>query len=359
MRIAIDARPLTSDMTGIGRYAQNILSQLFELSPEHEWFLYAHRPLIINLPDKPNIHIRTGNLHRDRTSTLYAQTFFPMWAYKDKIDIFWSPRHHLPIFLSSKIKKFITIHDVVWKRYPETMTRLGWFLEYLLMPISVKLSDHVLAVSDFTKNEIIDVLSTPPDKITVTPLAPTELPSEVEPELPPILNGKKFFLFVGTLEPRKNLNNLLGAFSEFCKKNNDYQLVIAGKDGWGDQSISQTIKTLGIDNNVNILGYVKENILHALYQNCQALLMPSLYEGFGLPAIEALNYAKPVIATTKSAISNKISPLVINTKDESIDSILYCLYEVINITKQEFDRPNINTWEKSASITKDVLFTTS
>ena len=182
MKIAIDVRPLTSNLTGIGRYTQNILSELIDVSPEHEWFLYAHCPLTINLSEKPNVHVRTGNLSLDRTSTLFAQIFFPIWAYKDKIDIFWSPRHHLPILLPNKIKKIVTIHDIVWKRYPKTMTHLGWFLEYLLMPISVRSSDHILAVSEFTKNELVEVLNISPDKITVTPLAPTELPPDVMEE---------------------------------------------------------------------------------------------------------------------------------------------------------------------------------
>ena len=98
MKIAIDVRPLTSNLTGIGRYTQNILSELIDISPEHEWFLYAHRPLTINLPKKPNVHIRTGNLSLDRTSTIYSQIFFPIWAHKDEIDIFCSP---LTICLSS------------------------------------------------------------------------------------------------------------------------------------------------------------------------------------------------------------------------------------------------------------------
>jgi len=355
MRIAIDVRPLTSTMTGIGRYTYNILSRLLENSPEHEWFLYAHRPLTVNLPSKPNIHIRTGNIWLNQANAVYAQIVFPIWAYNDKIDVFWSPRHHLPVLLPSKIKKIVTIQDIVWYRYPETMTRLGWLQEYMLMPLSIKISDHVLTISDFTKSELVSALNIAPDKITVTPLAPVDLPKNVMPELPAELVGKKFFLFVGTIEPRKNLGNLLEAYAKFCKNNNDVNLVIAGKDGWGNQSISSIVQTLQIKNRVTILGYVDDCMLHALYQNCLALLMPSLYEGFGLPAVEALNYTKPVMAGLKSGISSTMSSLVVNNTDDSAEAILEGLIKIEEKMNFDFSRPELETWNDVAKVTKRIL----
>jgi glycosyltransferase involved in cell wall biosynthesis len=328
---------------------------ILELAHEHEWYLYADRPLKVVFPNNSNIHIRTGNLSQDRISTLYSQIFFPLWANKDNVDIFWSPRHHLPILLSRKIKKFVTIHDIVWKRYPETMTRLGRLLDRLLMPISLNISDHILSVSEFTKNELINALDIAPSKITVTPLAPTKLPVDTTSELPNNLIGKNFFLFVGTIEPRKNLKNLLSAFAQFCNTNNKYYLVIAGKDGWGNESITEIVNNLKLKNRVIILGYVKENVLHSLYQNCSALLMPSLYEGYGLPAIEALNYAKPVITTAHSAISSKISPLVITIKDEGIDSIIESINKIKSVAKYNYERPALTTWKDSAQTTLDTL----
>ena len=359
MRIAIDVRPLTSKLTGIGRYTHNILFELLATSPEHEWFLYADRALTVELPDYPNVHMRVGKLKSSHMSTAFAQIFFPIWSYKDKVDIFWSPRHHLPLLLTKKITKITTIHDIVWKRYPETMTSFGRLLERFLMPISLRLSTHIISVSTFTKSELIDTFNIASNKITVTPLAPTNLTENLISELPTNLLGKKFFLFVGTLEPRKNLKNLLISFKEFCKKNDDYYLAISGKNGWGNQSIIDVVRNLDLNNKVILLGYTKENVLHALYKNCNALLMPSLYEGFGLPAIEALNYAKPVVATSQSAISNEISPLVINTNDESVESILDCLYQIKNVTRQHFMRPELPTWQESAAITKSILFKTS
>jgi glycosyltransferase involved in cell wall biosynthesis len=356
MKIAIDARPLSHPLTGIGRYTYNVLTCLFKLAPEHTWYLYTDRPLVSEVPTLPNIRIRTGNVGSNFISPLFAQVFFSKWARKDNIDTFWSPRHHLPLFLPRKVKKVVTIHDIVWCQHPETMTTSGKWLERLLMPPSLAIADRILSVSDFTKSELTSALAVNSNKITVTPLAPTP-PTHINAPLPSILYQQTFFLFVGTLEPRKNLRNLLKAFAYYSSNNPKQILVIAGKDGWGNDSISKIASELNIIDKINVLGYVSEDTLHALYQNCSALLMPSVYEGFGLPAIEALYYSKPVIATSKSAISPALSPLVININDHSEQEILKAM-KILNANKGNELTHNHhiqNTWEQCAEKTLNVL----
>jgi glycosyltransferase involved in cell wall biosynthesis len=355
MKIAIDARPLTQSLTGIGRYTYNVLSYLFKLAPEHTWYLYSDRPLNSELQIPSNVKIRVGNVSSNLISPLFAQLFFSLWARKDTIDIFWSPRHHLPLFLPRNVKKILTIHDIVWYRHPETMTFSGKWLERLLMPLSISISDSILSVSDFTKNELSTALGVNLDKIIVTPLAPTPAPTKTNVILPNRLYRQPFFLFVGTLEPRKNLHNLLKAFAQFCKDNQDSILVIAGKDGWGNYSISDIALELNIVDNINILGYVSEDTLHLLYQNCSALIMPSIYEGFGLPAIEALYYLKPVIAPSKSAISPALSSLVINIKNPSEKEILKAMRILKENKENKSSHFILNTWEDCAKKTLCVI----
>ena len=207
MIIAIDARPLSRPLTGIGRYTYNLIKHLVELDSRHIWHLYSDRPLTSHIPELPNVHIKTGNFKSDFVSTIFAQAIFPVWARKDNIDVFWSPRHHLPLLLPRKVKKIVTIHDIVWYRHPETMPTSRKWLERLLMPPSLAIADHIISVSDFTKLELSTALGIRADKVTVTPLAPTPLPVNKAGELLPGDIKKPFYLFVGTLEPRKNLGN--------------------------------------------------------------------------------------------------------------------------------------------------------
>ncbi|RLA42365.1 MAG: hypothetical protein DRR06_14615 [Gammaproteobacteria bacterium] len=355
MIIAIDARPLSRPLTGIGRYTYNLIKQLVELDSRHVWHLYSDQPLAAHIPKLPNIHVKTGNVKSDIVSTLFAQAIFSVWARKDNIDVFWSPRHHLPLLLPRKVKKIVTIHDIVWYRHPETMPTSRKWLERLLMPPSLAASDHIIAVSDFTKHELSNALGIRADKVTVTTLAPTPLPTPKTSNFPPEHIKKPFYLFVGTLEPRKNLGNLLTAFSEFSLENPDINLVIAGKDGWGKVSVADISEDLGIRDKVAILGFVSDETLHTLYKNCSALLMPSIYEGFGLPAIEALYYCKPVIATTNSAITPALSPLVINTTDHSAQAILQAMNRLKKTPPQAAPGLNIHTWADCAALTMDVL----
>lgn len=353
MKIAIDVRPLTSNITGIGRYTQNILSELINISPEHEWFLYAHRPLTIPLPKNSNVHIRTGNFSFNHISTVYAQFFFPFWSNKDQIDIFWSPRHHLPFFLSKKIKKVVTIHDIVWKRYPETMNSFGRLIESFLMPYSLRISDQIISVSKFTKSELINILGVPPEKINVTQLAPTPYKDHLPP-LPDNMKDTRYLLFVGTIEPRKNLENLLIAFRTIIKEKS-YKLVIVGNNGWGELKIKDKVKELGISKEVILFGYIEDDMLHTLYKNCEALLMPSLYEGFGLPALEALQYNKPVICTKKSAIPEIDSPFSILIDDESSKSIYEAIKKLEYPAHTRKENPIFNTWLDTAKLTKKII----
>ncbi|GLS26971.1 hypothetical protein GCM10007877_26900 [Marinibactrum halimedae] len=222
------------------------------------------------------------------------------------------------------------------------------------MPRSIKQSNQIIAVSEFTKAELMSELGIDPQKISVTLLAPSPIERSA-PSKPKSLENQPFFLFVGTLEPRKNLKNLLLAFSNYLETDKSKQIVIAGKDGWGNISISQIAKKLNIEENVKILGYVTEEELHYLYQNCEALLMPSLYEGFGLPAIEALHYSKPVIATQNSAITQVLSPLVINTENESPEAIHFALKKLKNLEIKEGEAITLQTWQNCAKQTLDVI----
>ena len=314
MRIAVDARPLAFPMSGIGRYTLSLLREFANQEIPHQLFLYCDRPFELPFPLPDHWKIRTGTISTRALSTPFAQTAFPIWARKDRIDVFWSPRHHLPLLLPRKIRKVLTIHDAVWKRFPQTMTRGGHLMESLLMPASVKLADSIIAVSNFTKREIIELFGTAPEKIHVIyeasslqgALAKKESAAKPAPCEPP------YFLFVGSSEPRKNLERLLTAYMHYRQAagahetaNPPLRLVIVGSYQWGTFDAVQFIERHQLTHCVQLINHIDDNTLCGIYANATALVIPSFYEGFGLPLVEAMQWGIPLIIGDKYSGDDK------------------------------------------------------
>ena len=302
MRIAVDARPLAQSTAGIGRYTESVLCKL--IPKGGRWFLYSDRPLIKDYSDLGDVVVRVPE-KKILPGALWAQWGFVRWAKNDAVDVFWSPRHHLPIFLPGKIKKLVTIHDLVWIRYPGSMKRLGWLLEFLLMPISLLLADKIISVSEFTADEIRKVFRISAGKIETIPLAAYDYPQDnpQDSDVPAEITKQDYFLFVGTPEPRKNLKRLLMAFSDLLSEvDGTPSLVIIGGNGWGSAETSELVQDLGLQQNVVLLDHIGDCVLEQVYQHAMALVMPSLYEGFGLPILEAMSHGVPVITGNCSAM---------------------------------------------------------
>lgn len=351
--IAIDARPLSSELTGIGRYLFNVLVEILNNDTTNKYYLYTSNPLRFEFDNIPNVKIRMLPTKTKLRELIITQTIFPLWAMMDDIDTFWSPRHHLPLILglTNKVKKVVTVHDIVWIKHPETMNKNGLLIEKLFFKRSLKISDKIITLSNFTKNELKEHLLIPEKKINTTGVGCFH--EEQKDEFDDLPLHHPYFLFVGTLEPRKNLRNILGAYKNFCLTNNEIDLVLVGKNGWGTQLISEVVKELGIENRVKQLGFVEDSYLTYLYKNCELLLMPSIYEGFGFPALEALSYHKKVIVTKNSAIAELNGDNVI-ISETTIDSILTAIEYSQSLEPKEFS--NINTsWEIPAQKTTKIL----
>lgn len=322
LRIGVDARLLSEPITGIGRYLYETLSRM--VNEQHEWYLYSHRPLIIGDWDYKNVSIRNLNLNGRPLRMLWAQSILPYWAYKDKIDVFWSPSHRIPYYLPHSIPSVVTIHDLVWRHAGDTMRPLSRWLDSKLMLEAANAANVVIAVSVSTANDLIEEEKSLSKKIEVIPLGVSLRIKSFHSKT----NGKRsiqvdpFYLFVGTLEPRKNLARLIEAVSRLPSAlKNSAKLLIVGGKGWGGVNINELIKRFRVENNVEVLGYVDDSKLANLYSNALFLVMPSLYEGFGLPLIEAMAHGVPAITSNRSSMPEVIGNAGILIDPESVQSI--------------------------------------
>lgn len=331
MKVGIDAQMLCRSITGIERYAYEVIRPMLRLNPDVEFFLYAPLPITVNWGDAANLTIRTSNVKFRGGGILWSQTKLPYWAKQDKLDVLWVPTHRMPRLLPDNIARVVTIHDLVWKHAGDTMRPLNRLAERILMPDAIRLADRIVADSQCTADAIAETFPSARLKTRVVYLGATAFPQP---------NGvgalldfgidRPYFLFVGTLEPRKNLRRLLQAYAMLDPVfRGENILVIAGGKGWGNQDLALLIQTLGLEDSVRLTGYVNEEILATLYQHALFLAMPSLYEGFGLPLLEAMSFGVPVLTSSCSSMPEVagdagllVDPLNVNSIAHGISRML-------------------------------------
>lgn len=341
MRLGIDARPLRYPYTGIGQYLLALLKELDRKGVD--LYLYANAPFA----DPPaTARIRTGKHHRSTTASLFAQAVYPFWARKDKLDCFWSPRHHLPLSLPG-IASVVTIHDLVWRAAPLTMTSYARTLERLLMPPSIKMATAVLAVSASTARDLADFDPQCAAKVTVTPLAP-KLAQPKNTTAVLANHTKPYALFVGTLEPRKNIERLLDAFRLARRDGNVmHQLHLVGGGGWKNQRLMSTITQYANEGWLTHLGELADVALTAQYANADFLVYPSLYEGFGLPLLEAMHYGVPAVTSKVSSMPEIAQDSAILVEPENTQAIAHAIECMANNTSMR-----IKLGERAKSLAK-------
>ncbi|MEE4193530.1 MAG: glycosyltransferase family 1 protein [Halieaceae bacterium] len=354
MRIAVDARPLASPLTGIGRYTRAMLDAM--VARGHQWFLYSDRPLQVAIPSNPRLWARHGDAVGGTPGSLrWAQWQYPRWAVQDVVDLFWSPRHHLPLSLNRRIASVVTIHDLVWRQFPETMRPKNLWLERMLMGPSIRTADRVICVSRFTASEVSRYYPSAVGKCQVVHEAAAE---NVALTRPAISLPENYLLFVGTLEPRKNLPRLLNAYASLQEDAAIPPLVIVGGEGWGNENLSGRIEALGLSGRVTLCGYVSDAELQAIYAGAHCLLMPSLYEGFGLPVLEAMQHGVPVIASSTSSLPEVAGDAGLLINPYSVPELAAAIRQIVHdkelhaeLSKRAQDRAEHFSWQRAAEET--------
>ena len=215
-----------------------------------------------------------------------------------KMHVFFSPAHYTPRFCP--YPTVVTIHDLSYLYFPneflkKDLYQLKNWTEYALHKAS-----QIIAVSKTTKKDLIHEYSIPDKKVTVVYNGyshPQSLISNLQSSI-----KNPYFLYIGTIQPRKNLQELITAFSLFQKNNPTFKLVLAGKKGWLYENIFLQVKQMGLENSVLFPGYVAEKDKNTLYKNAVAFILPSLYEGFGIPVLEAMAHECPVLSSFSSSL---------------------------------------------------------
>jgi glycosyltransferase involved in cell wall biosynthesis len=295
MKVGVDARALIGNRTGIGNYIFPILDELVRLQPQSTFLLYSNDSIVF--PRYDNVIFRVSR--PNRKGPFWINTHLSQMLKQDCPDVFWGSTGLIPIRIPKTTATAITIHDLVYQFAPQTVPWLSRWGRRLLQPISARMADRLIVASEATGKDVQSTYSQRPHAV-VTPLPSTgynrATPAQIECSTRTLQLPPHYLLTLCTLEPRKNLAALVNAYVNRREAKIDLPpLVLAGGKGWLNAEIEAVITAAERKGFIRRLGYVDSAELPGLYAGCDTFIMPSLYEGFGMPVLEAQLCGVPVI----------------------------------------------------------------
>jgi len=331
MRIGIDCRtilnPSSGELAGVGHYTYNLVKAIIAKDRRNEYVLYFdYRMTDVKDFLRPNVRVKhfPFSQYGKYLSFGYSHMLISAYLIKEGLDVYHVPAGNVPLTYPKKV--MYTVHDLAIYKNPDWFPSQLWS-RHVLTPKSLKAADHIIAVSQSTKKDIKELFNIPEKKISVVyeganvekiPLKRRKNETIEKFKLP-----KLFFLFIGTLEPRKNLVTLIRAYRKFVTADgtlSEIPLVIAGHKGFKHETVFAEIASAKLSRRqVKYLGYVSQNEKVELLRHALALVFPSLYEGFGIPVLEAMTLGTPVITSAISSlpeITGKQAALLVDPHDE-------------------------------------------
>jgi glycosyltransferase involved in cell wall biosynthesis len=352
MRIGIDATPILLRKGGIGYYTYNLLDHLTRVDTQNEYILFETTQ---KEPESPIPFISRPNVR-----SIYTPKMLQKWrCRKERIDLY----HGTNFRLRGKGRKgnIVTIHDLAFKHYPHFLKKkFGQFLSFLKTKRDVQRANRVIAVSAHTAKDVVEFFKIDTEKVRVVYHG---VDPDFRPDVPraSILEMKEkyhilapqYILWVGTLEPRKNLRTLVQMYDQLKGLHDEYHLILAGGLGWQYEDILQMTQTLG--SKVQITGYLPREDLVSLYAGAALFVYPSLYEGFGMPLLEAMASGVPIVAARTSSIPEVIGnagilvdPLNISEMGEAVRRVLTDRSVSSSLREKGMARAREFTWDRAA-----------
>lgn len=361
MKIGIDISQLAFQGTGVATYTENLITNLLKIDKENEYlFFYSslRQKLSSNLKQSLLLRNKSYNLPPLILELLWNKLHvLPIETFTGKLDVFHTSDWLEP---PAKCPKVTTIHDLAIFKYPETFVSKGGHniiqnqkrkLEWVK-----KESDIVIAVSENTKRDIIDILEIPEGKIKVIYEAPDSTygiahsAKEINNVFKKYSIKGKYLLSVGTLEPRKNIKRVIEAYKILLSQFPDISLVICGKMGWGED-VGKWIMGNG-KCQIKFTGYVPKEDLACLYQEAECFVYPSLYEGFGLPVLDAMASGCPVVTSNVSSLPEIAGDAGILVNPNEVEEIAKGIIEAFknkeSLVKKGLIQAEKFTWAKTA-----------
>ncbi len=337
MRVALYANPVLDHGVGVGTYCTELARHLPLVAPNHEFVLFYNSfkrakeagPILNALAPSPNVRVQLNTGFNRAIAKAWRFGFPPIEAFTGSLDVY----HGTNCFSAPtrKARRIVTVHDLTPLLFPQWHTReVRNYASELRRTIHQQ--DLIITISEATRRDLERCLGVPPDRVRVIPLAAAgHFRPPTSATLPEVLERlgihRPYVLHTGTLEPRKNLVRLLAAFAQAT---DDHDLVLVGTRGWLSSEIHSAIERLNLGDRVKITGYIAPEDLPAVYAGAAVFCYPSLYEGFGLPPLEAMACGTPVITSGISSLPEVVGDAAILIDPNEEETITDALSRVLS-----------------------------
>ena len=367
MKVAFELQPCCGNRSGIGNYTYELAKRMQDGDG-----LEFHGNVFNFLGRNDNASSLAGI-----SMPLREFKLLPYGAYRRIWNTVHIPYDHLfrgksdlSVFFNYIVppgvdgKVMTTVYDMTYLRFPETMNAKNLKRLQDGMKYSVERADRIITISEFSKQEIIELLGVPSENISVLPCAPSLTGHAADFEQCKEKFGitKPYLLYVGTIEPRKNLSRLIQAFAQLKRECGiQHQLVLAGGKGWANEEIYKAAESV---EDVVFTGYISENEKYALYKNAAAFLFPSLYEGFGIPPLEAMFFGCPVVCAKAASLPEVVGDAAELVEPDDVLSIAEGIWRILSnedhakeLVERGYDRIKKYTWDRSAQMLTEICKT--
>lgn len=373
MKIGIDIRCLSEGRrTGVEEYSINLLDKIFKEDVKNEYVLFLNswkepKSDLDRFKKYKNVKIK---ISRFPNKILNLALWYLNWPKLDKLiggaDVFFMPNINF-VSLSDEVKLILTIHDLSFEYYPETFSwkRRLWHI-FINPKKLIRRADKILAVSESTRNDLINFYKISKEKIKVVHNGIADNFGRVDRNNPKLLEIKEkyglpfnFILFLGTFEPRKNISGIVAAYEllrdEGRQELSKYKLVIAGSKGWKSKKIIENIKKSRYSKDIRLVNFIEDEDKIYVYNLAALFVYPSFFEGFGLPPLEAMKCAVPVIVSNNSSMVETVADAGLSVDAYRPDELMVAMREILSdrSLEEEFSKARISqiqkfTWDKSA-----------
>ena len=359
MRIAFDGTTLTPGRTGVGYYTEHLLQHLareVEQSGD-EIVVVSNKPIETERPLPPHVRVHDG--HRFPVRIGWMQLCAQRALDAVRPDVAHFTNGMIPV--GSPVSTIVTVHDMSLRLYPHCHPVRRLLLNRPLMHVAIRQAEAIVTVSHSARRDLLRVHGVAPERVSVVHEAASPAFQPITDRatlerarekygLPP-----RFALYVGTIEPRKNLMRLVDAFADARVQGIPHHLVCVGPYGWSSRDLAGRIERLGIKDAVHFTGYVDFNDLPAIYNLGEFFVFPSLYEGFGLPVVEAMASGVPVLTSNTSSLGEIAGDAAETIDPSSTEALAAAIYRLattpelrIELVRRGLERSRSFSWAQTA-----------
>ena len=366
MIIGIDAsRANKEKKTGTEWYSYFLIQELKKIDQKNNYLLYTNSPLKNGLEECPNNF--SEKLLSWPPLRLWTQIRLSYEMSKRPTDLLFVPAHALPLIHPKK--SIVTIHDIGYERFPKLYRKIDIWYHRFVVKFAAKYASKIITISEFSKKEICDFYKIPKEKVKVIyngfdkrDYKVISDKTAISKELQKYKINQPYLFFIGRLEEKKNINNLLLAFEKFLYHKPNYQLVLVGRPGFGYEKFLKTIAEKKLESKVIMLGWLEQKEIPLLLSGAEIFVFPSLYEGFGIPVLEAMASGVPVCCSNAASLPEVAGDSALLFDPHSVDDIygklLYLSNNKLlqfNLKQKGLERVKFFSWEKCAKETLEVF----